>query len=308
MTKKTIHIASVADNNYVQHLGVMYQSLLMNIPHDKCVRFHLLHKDINKENIVKLSELVTSKNGEIQFYKIDTQIYENVFTSNHITEAAYYRISIPDILEESIEKVIYLDCDLVIKNDISLLWDVELTDYSIGAVGNLGGYKRFNDLDIPSQYKYFNSGVLILNLKKWRKNKTAQLVLSYMERKKGQLVYHDQDALNGVLYNDWLELHPKWNMQYNMYFKSQDNHTFVADQLSSAVKTPYIIHYTGSCKPWDYHDTHPLGKEYYKYIYETDWKDFRPQFTMKRGFKKVMKIMLPIKTRYYLMSKFKNKN
>jgi lipopolysaccharide biosynthesis glycosyltransferase len=199
-----------------------------------------------------------------------------------------------------VEKLIYLDCDLIVKDDISQLWDIPLFDYTIAAVSDIGGLFRLEDLNMPSTSAYFNSGVMMINLASWRKGGVTKAVLNYLIQNREKIHYHDQDGLNAILYNHWLSLPPNWNMQSNMLERNKS--TWFSDEvLKEAARHPSIIHFTGPSKPWQYDNTHPYKNEYYKYLSMTVWNSYKPKKTFKIILKRVIKEVIPSPIMHFLI-------
>jgi lipopolysaccharide biosynthesis glycosyltransferase len=280
---KGIHVVSVGDNNYAQHLGVTFTSLLMNLSPGTNIHLYVLSTRLNKENKSKLERIASQFGAGIQFIEMDASPYEEFSTSGHLNRETYLRLAVPDVIPSYVNKVILLDSDVVVTGNIAEMWEMDLRGHAIAAVSDTGGAFRCKDLLIPEGV-YFNAGIYVMNLMKWREESILGKVMDYLARNTKGLIFHDQDALNAVLYNDWLELSPRWNVQPHMllYRKGKDN-----------VPSPAIIHYTGSCKPWHFEDTHPYKKEYYKYLKMTEWKSFKPEINMNRFIKRVAKQFLP---------------
>ncbi|MGV2389886.1 MAG UNVERIFIED_CONTAM: hypothetical protein LVR29_21425 [Microcystis novacekii LVE1205-3] len=116
-------------------------------------------------------------------------IVEKLPTWGHVTIAAYYRLLIPYLLPPSLEKVIYLDCDLILKEDLNNLWKIDVDNQYLLTVQDMGcplvssknGLKTYQELQISPDTPYFNSGVMILNLKKWREDDISFEVINYAE-------------------------------------------------------------------------------------------------------------------------------
>jgi lipopolysaccharide biosynthesis glycosyltransferase len=293
LNNEIVHIVAVADDRYAQHIGVTCASLVFHKPRDRTINVHIIDGGISLFNKQLLQQTLDKLGLDMKFIPINTSIYTDLVVSQHITLAAYYRLSIPELFEEmKINKVIYLDCDLIIKDDICVMWDIDLCDYTIAAVADIGGILRLKDLNIPSHYKYFNSGVMIINLIHWRKNQVTSKVLQFLMQNREKIQYHDQDGLNAILYNQWLVLPPKWNMQMNM-LNCVNKAYFGEELLKEAIEHPSIIHYTGSSKPWQYDNTHPLKSEYYQYLQITEWNSYKPAKSFKIIIKRIVKEILP---------------
>lgn len=284
-----IHMAFVVDNEYVQHLAVTCISILKNIKETKRAKFHvILDENVENENKEKLKRDIKQHGGEIFFYNIEQDMFNHLPESGHISKATYYRIFIPYILRHINDKVLYLDCDLIINDDISKIWEIDITSFFLAAVPDLGGKNRLEELGIPVNYKYFNAGVLLINMENWKLESVPEKVLEFLNLKKEKIQYHDQDGLNGVLFDKWLELNPKWNVQYNMYFLDYKDY-YSREELTDALKNPYIIHFTGPRKPWHFDNVHPFRKKYYDYLQFSAWNGFRPKFSLMGLKKKIIK-------------------
>jgi lipopolysaccharide biosynthesis glycosyltransferase len=235
--EKGIHVASLGDDNYAQHLGVTFTSLLMNLSSDTNIHLYVLSTRLNKENKSKLETIASHFGARIQFIELDGAPYAEFSTSGHLNRETYLRLAVPDVVPSSIQKIILLDSDVVVTGNIAEMWELDLKGHAIGAVSDVGGAFRCKELQIPEGV-YFNAGIYVMNLQKWRDKSIGSKVMDYLVRNKKGLIFHDQDALNAVLYNDWLELSPKWNVQPQM----------LRDKIERKdLPSPAIIHYTGSC-------------------------------------------------------------
>jgi len=290
---KKIKIISVSDDNYSQHLGVMLYSLFKNYLSDEKLDVYIIDGGIFSENKYKIEDIGREFNIPITFLKISKKIYQNFKISHHINSSTYYRISIPEIIDSSIKKVIYLDCDLIIREDISKLWYTDISEYFLAAVEN-PNFNRYADLKIPVNSKYFNAGVMLINLEKWRQYNISTQVIEFIKNNSEKIVLWDQDGLNAILYNKWKKLHPKWNQQTIMFELVASETNFREEEFNEAIKNPSIIHYSTSSKPWHYMNEHPLKSEYYKYLRKTPWKKYLPpDKNISNTSKKIIKKILP---------------
>lgn len=279
-----IHIVSVADDNYAQHLGVMMTSLLENSKNSNDITFHILHDGLSEINKKKLTEVVSKYHSYINFYLIDKEGFMD-FGLRDMSHVAYYKVIIPSVLDYSISKAIFLDCDVIVKDDINKLWKMNIDNYHLAAVKDIG-FDRHDELGIPENEIYFNSGVMLLNLEKWRNENITDAVLNFIILNSKKTTLHDQDALNAILYNTWYPLHPKWNQQTKFFNKQITTHAFNQSERLFAMTNPSIIHYTGPSKPWHYFNERPFKEEYFNYLKLSPWKEYtffeEDLFTNKR--------------------------
>jgi len=289
---ETIIVVLATDDGYSQHAGVMLCSLFENNLSRNPFEVYLMDGGISDENKRRLHNVAERYNARLELLEIDREIYKDFKLSHHITQAAYYRISIPDILDSSVRKAIYLDCDLIVRDDIAKLWRLDLSGFLLGAIED-PGFSRFQALGIPNNARYFNSGVMLIDLAKWRSAKISSQVLDFIVQNPEKVVLWDQDALNAVLYDKWLPMHLKWNVQTDMYELSHRERYVHYEDFDEAIRSPSIVHYTASPKPWQYMNKHPLKKEYYKHLRKTEWRNFTPpDRNMINMVKKVLKSIL----------------
>jgi lipopolysaccharide biosynthesis glycosyltransferase len=208
---------------------------------------------------------------------------------SHISIATYYRLLIPELLPPTVDKVIYLDCDIVVRHSLDDLWNYPISGYGLGAVYQISNWSidAIKRLGYPVSFGYFNAGVLLIDLKYWRENNISQQLFEYLDEKKEVIVYHDQDALNGLMYEKCCTLPCKWNM-LNGFFKKNilttsdidngeiiNNYNDYKKQILIEKDDPTIIHFAFKPKPWEAGCTHPYKKEYYKYLQYTPWHSFK---------------------------------
>lgn len=276
MESKKIHILSACDDFFSQHLGVTLVSLLENTSNPKHIVYHIVDINISTKNKQYFKEIADRYSCQLNFIEVNDNIFANFPVSKQFPIAIYYRLLSHRIVDENINKLIYLDSDIVVKNDIKDLWNIDLTDYCLAAVADNLGYRRLLDLGLPEGTLYFNSGVLVMNLNKWREKSIGESVIKYIDDNKDKLKWVDQDALNAVLYNKWIQLHPTWNVQLNMFYFRDYEQVFNSESVLEAKKSPSIIHYTSNSKPWHDDNIHPMKQEYYKYLSLTPWSKFKP--------------------------------
>jgi lipopolysaccharide biosynthesis glycosyltransferase len=244
--------------------------------------YHILHDDLDYADKKAFFTIEKKYNTTIKFHDVSNlfQKYEHIVIYGHVSHAGLYRLSISDALPFKIEKILYLDCDIIINEDILNLWNTNISNYVIAAVEDAIPFNRHKALMLPEKSVYFNSGVLLMNLKRWRLFNTTEKVLKFMSDFPERRIYNDQDGLNAILHNSWRRLPPKYNQQSALFYLPYNRRVYSKEEYVEACKRPVIIHYTGvikNTKPWDYIDNHPFKKYYYKYIKLTIWDKYKPK-------------------------------
>ena len=217
-------------------------------------------------------------NITVEFYEVNTGMLQGVkFRSiAPLTVAAYYRILLPTVLP-SLSKILYLDCDILVLKDISPLFDIDMTHYAVAAVEDILKLEEEHRLQLNLSYAdgYFNSGVMMVNLDYWREHDGEYRLLEFSKRKR-QVFFHDQDALNHVFRKQWFQLSPQWNRLYPAIYPTMRFHSICdADDFDN----PKIVHFWGYIKPW-YNINWLFGNKYrrlyYSYLSRTEWAEMKP--------------------------------
>jgi len=180
--KKTIHVAFCIDNTFAIHLAALIHSLGKHLSQNFQLKCHILGS-LNEDNIFKLSALV-SQYIDISFYD-DFPDYKEIPISNlynnRLNEVTYYRFAIPEVLH-NVEKVLFIDADMIAMGDISLLWSIDMMDSIVAVVSDhiLGCDKEKQQVRGISSGRYFNAGFMLMDLGKWRKNNISQQALKLL--------------------------------------------------------------------------------------------------------------------------------
>jgi len=152
-------IVCSTDDKFVQHCTIMLVSLLSN---NKNVEIYILTEYLTLKSIKILEDEVSQYNGKLHLMNINSSVIDKFpmpkgSNLSHISRATYYRLLIPDILPDSIDKILYLDCDIIVNASIDNLWNVNLEGYAIAAVKQIGYGFEAERLRYPIKYGYFNA-------------------------------------------------------------------------------------------------------------------------------------------------------
>ena len=159
-----INVVYSTDENYARHCGVSIYSLFDNNKNVDEIDVYIISNDLSKETKENFFMISKEFNRKIFFVEIDN-IYEEFTKNNDFPKSAYARLFTENI-SDKIDKILYLDCDTVIVNDISGLWNTDIDEYYFAGVQD--PIQRFNVelVGLSKEYRYINSGVLLINLKK----------------------------------------------------------------------------------------------------------------------------------------------
>lgn len=292
-----INIIFAADNAYTQHLGVAIYSLLENFRSAEYrLILHVIEDGITADNKKRLSEICSRRGTEIHFWPVDKKIFASCPEIGHLKLPTYFRLLIPDIIDPGTKKVIYLDSDLVVAGDIVKLYEQDLDGSIWGATEEVSKNEVLSAWAAEGLSRYFNAGVLLIDLEKWRANDISSRAFSFIAANQARLKWADQDALNLVGRNDWHPLDWSLNLQIDY------------NQKKISGVDPVIIHYVGRLKPWHFLYSNYYSRYYWQYLRQTPWRGYRcPDFRYRDLFKKIIKkIPGAIYARRKLISWLKN--
>lgn len=201
-------IALCHDNNYAPYSTVVIASILDHNENAE-ITFHLLHTDLTAERCAIIKSWVESFKGKkVCFYQMKKESFADFPIDEHtyLDYGAYIRLYLGECLKQ-IDKVLYLDCDVIVNGSLCELWNTDISDYAVAGVRDrINDYIRvYNRLDYPMSEGYINSGMMLINLKKWREDdffKKAQQLAC--EKGASVLKNHDQDIINAIYHGRFL--------------------------------------------------------------------------------------------------------
>ncbi len=267
------------DENYNKQALCSINSLLKNAK--KEIRIFIIHK--NPESFEKFKRLIEKKPNlhSLDIYKFDKKNidFPNIEEA-HVSEATYYRFFINEYLPKDIDEVFYLDADIICKNDPSVSYENFLTKlikskYVIAVKTEWkdnftvdGYHDEFYRLDLTSK-KYFNAGVMLINLNRWRDLKIQEHLIEEQKKLKGKISLWDQDVLNSYFDGRYVELDESLNYNLDIFVSSKIKNTFIKEVDKKILNKIIFIHYSGKSKPWSVKGAiHPSSQFYHINYYE----------------------------------------
>ncbi|WP_419906693.1 glycosyltransferase family 8 protein [Hoeflea sp.] len=253
-----MNIVVAVDNKVAAPACVLLNSLKLNNAHeDICV--HLLWCDLTDQKLDTIREFASTIGLELRTYRLDISEAHAVFgklPNKSLTPTCLLCCLAGEALPEEIDRVLYLDTDIIVAGSVSELYHSPLIGNIIGAVRN-PGVRHLEEFG-GAEDDYFNSGVMLIDLGKWRSEATGEMTLGFLRKHPDKCVHADQCALNVTLSGKVLYLDNRWN---------------VMGCLEERIETTNvsIIHYAGGPKPWHDPERHPYGIHYCNYSRTTPW-------------------------------------
>jgi lipopolysaccharide biosynthesis glycosyltransferase len=242
-------IVIAPDHKYVMPAEVLIKSIIENNKEHELAIHVIKDSTITDEDMCKLNTF-SCGNVQILYHEIDEKEFARFSKIGNLPNVVYYRLFLSSILNNSIKKALYLDCDIVVDGNLSVLFGLNNEKVGISAVLDARSNGESKRLKMPFSLGYFNSGVMFINLDFWRRNNVEQLFVGILENKDSRLVYYDQDVLNIVFGKSKTILPIEYNFQ----------------TISKSLVHPIIIHFTqGNAKPWNNSKIHPYADIWFKY-------------------------------------------
>lgn len=251
--KNVIPVVLSANDNYAPYLAVTVQSIIENSLINNFYDIYVFHSGLDSDMISRLEGIFTA-NLSVTCIDISGCISDNLFTCAHYSVEMYYRVLIPEILTQY-EKAVYIDCDLVLEEDIARLYRIQLDGSVIGACNNFVNNRMAkyleNTLHIPVN-EYINSGVLVIDCKKFISQKIKDKFFSALALR-NSYACPDQDVLSIVCMGNIKFISDIWNFQWHHQFAGTYSEKLISlysERYENLIENHNIIHYTGGLKPW----------------------------------------------------------
>jgi lipopolysaccharide biosynthesis glycosyltransferase len=269
LTENEINIVLGSDKNNALGLAVTIKSIL-NTTSRYC-NFFILDMGISKNDKMLIQKSFEGlKIKKLEFFYVPLKELSGMRPTMYLKSGSCYsRLLLDKKLSKDINRCLWLDTDLIVNSDICELYDMNIDDYTIGAIcdistKNLNGdlIKHYlHDLKLENPFKYFNSGVLLINLKKWKEQNIGEAAINYARTNYHFLDAQDQDVLNAILKDKWLNLDEKWNQsQYLSHLNEKEG----------------IIHLIGQKKPWHADYEYKFKDRFFEILDSTYFKGRRP--------------------------------
>lgn len=278
-----MNVVYASNDNYARHLAVSLVSLLEHNQSMEQIHIYLLSVQMSKQCRQKLKsitrrfgrELFVVELGDLKSrfsYEIDTRGFDI---------SALSRLFIAQMLPDGLERVLYLDCDTVVLQPLKKLWETDLQGQILGAVMEPTIYPCIKQqIGLACDQAYYNSGVLLIDFARWKKEGVEKQLLDFYQSCGGRLFACDQDTINGALKGRIYPLKPCYNFftnyryfHYKELVKLSSSYEIVSrEEFRKAMHHPSILHYMGDERPWKAGNLNHYRRAYERYLNLTPWK------------------------------------
>jgi lipopolysaccharide biosynthesis glycosyltransferase len=270
-----INICFGINDAYCQHCGVTIASILYNSNPEDDYTIYIITDYLSEENRQHLNNLKLIREFNLEILIVSNEDYEDLNIGNNLGPSAFFRFKAFDLIKT--DKVLYLDCDLVVRKDIAELYNTKIEDgyYCIG-IEDIIAPQMKKKLELSPTTLYINSGVMLINLDYCRKCNVYEMICDFIdspwERK-----WQDQEIVNHLFQDKIQGVDIKWNCMYGYVNYYEDRQHYEEN-----AKDPAIVHYITHRKPWVPGEFCHLKSDYFKYLRITSWfQDFMFEYRIR---------------------------
>lgn len=282
---KELCVAYATDDHYARFMGISMLSLFKANHSGRRIHVFLLDYGVKPENRQRLESIAQQYGQQLDFVSVEDQIAKLKLNmgARKISIVSYARLFLGSIIPGQYEKILYLDCDTIIDDDLSMLYDTELGDNLVAGVQDTVDGFYLNVIGLAPDCRYVNAGILLINLAAWRQEDMESRFMAFIEKFSGNVPHHDQGVINGVCGARRVILPLKCNVTTNiysftpkmikrMYFLSS---FYSQAEVDEARQKPTILHFTTGLlgRPWEQNCQHPQKEKYTAIANESPWRD-----------------------------------
>jgi lipopolysaccharide biosynthesis glycosyltransferase len=254
-----------ADDNFAEGLAVALHSALVHLGPMAAPEVYLLDNGLSERSWAKLRRIADRARPGLRLRGVEVAADRlgPIAKGSHLSPASYARLLLAEAVEPHVRRAVYLDVDVLVRRDLSPLFTLDLGGALVAAVRDYYTSSTAHEMsgvrDRSNPRPYFNTGVLVIDVERWRGTGLADRILEYAQAGPEPLRFADQDALNGVIDN-WCELDYRWNVQQlprHIYAREWPRELTESEQYAyrhrrELFRAAAVVHFISSIKPWRY--------------------------------------------------------
>ena len=265
-----INICFATNDRYAPHAAALIASIMENkLPEDE-LSFHFF-SDKTSPAVQNVFRQMSRQLGfQLTIYEMSDEQFAD-FPIFQGSRTPYFRLSMHRFLPATLDKIVYLDCDMIVTTSLSELFSIDISGHYAAVVA-----EALKVPHLPIEYPYFNSGMMILNLGKYRNENMEEVAIKFGHEHPDWVLFADQCILNYIFKGNVICLPLKWNMVFShhdfekiLLSNGREPYPHTEYEIHEAVTNPSIIHYVWKPKPWQHDCTHPKKVFYWKYAKKT---------------------------------------
>lgn len=316
-SNNSLYVLYSADNNYAPFLGVSLFSLFENNRDIESIVVYAVLDSVSEDNINKMIQLAKEYRRILKIidaFSINRLMEEYGLHKYRGSYAANSRIFFDRLIDEDVERVLYLDSDTIVTGSLKPLTEIDMGDACAGVVLDAMASKYKLLIGFSKESPYFNSGVILFNISKWKENECGKALMEHIKNRRISFCNPDQDLLNIILCDKTLILPPEYNlMPIHMAYSEKAyercygyNNYYSKEQVVYAREYPIILHvyrFIGEF-PWHMGNLHPANRIFDNYLKKSPWKDYKKKKADRGLVFKIEKVMYKLLPRGFFLKIF----
>ena len=262
-----MNILVTLNSGYVYPLTVMLRSLMRTNPGEKFT-VYVAHSSLTADDFEKIRSSVDIGRCRVVGIAVDNRLFADASCKSRLSKETYYRLYAAEFLPESVDRILYLDPDIIINGRLRKLYDIDFGTRLFAAAGHnnrfLNSLNR-RRLGMPEHSVYTNNGVIMMNISLLRREKSAKMLMKYIAENNKKLLLEDQDVFNALYSGRKIILDPEIVNMDELTFRRLERRTGREEARNFVRNNTVIIHYNGKEKPWNAEYKGKLGGFFRKY-------------------------------------------
>ena len=284
-----MNVAYSTSDLYSELAATSIASLLENSKDVDEINIYVIDIGISEKHRQDLLDLAALYGRHLEFLE-DLNVEDIAHTKINVGRwhiSTFSRLFLLHVLPEGLDKVIYIDCDMIIRHSLKTLWEMDMEGTWCMSADDCRGKMYRKDIGIPMDSIYTNNGLMVIDLEAWRQNDVESKFIDFINEYHGDITYMDQGVLNGVFQPlKKVKLLPiSYNAQTVCYDLGYDGlqacrkpvWAYTKKEFEAGIADPTVVHFTtcfmSGTRPWFKEDGHPYRGEFLKYRSLTAWKD-----------------------------------
>ncbi len=294
-----MNVVFASDNNYAEVVGVALISLLEHHRDVSDMHIYILENQISSENKKRINGIFEKYTCEGSFIPLPdlNRLAGIEIDAQRWSLSTFSRLFMGSLLPDYVDRVIYLDCDILVLDSLKELWETPLLGNLAGGVADCISNGHKANIGLKGTDIYINAGVLLLDLKRWRTGGYENKCVQYISQRKGKIPYVDQGVLNHVLNGKILQIPPRYNLYAALYDFSYENliryrkpnFFYTKEEIQTAKEHAAVVHFTSSflsLRPWVAGSRHPYAEQWLQIKKQSPWRGQPLQQDCRSGLKK----------------------
>lgn len=284
---KRMNICISASDKFIELGAILLHSVVHHAKPDTKFVFFIIDNGISEENRRNVLSMFEREKAEIVFINagdIEKDAGMKI-DAGRWTLSTLQRLYIAEFLPQDVDRILYLDCDMLVRGPLDALYETDFGDeYVIAGAEECLSVENKNNIGLSEQDPCINAGMLLIDIERWRNFEVGRKSLAFLKENLQHLQFFDQDIINAVLKNRIKLVHQKYNAftvlfnyRYNEVLRYRNANCFCSPQMyREAVDDPVIVHFTQdtiSVRPWYQNGKHQFREQWLQMRNQTPWKD-----------------------------------